>query len=83
MLAGRTTALDAFDIWSPMLTNNPSLCNENLRARMEVANVELFRGDARLVPRYAATATYGNGERRIQRWFSALRKKEEAQGTIL
>ena len=38
-----------------MLTNNPSLRNKNLRASLKDAHVELFRGDARLVPRYAMT----------------------------
>ena len=48
------------DIWAPMLTNNPSRRNKSLRARLKVTHVELFRRHARLVPRYIATATYGN-----------------------
>ena len=59
-----------------MLTNNPSYRNKSLRARMKVAHVELFRRDARLVPRYAVTATYGNRERRIQERISDLRRKK-------
>ena len=42
---------------------------------MKVAHVELFQGDARLVPRYAVTATYGNQERKVQKIFSALREQ--------
>ena len=49
---------------------------------MEVAHVELFREDARLVPRYAVTATYGNRERRMQKRFFALWKKEHDQRMI-
>ena len=40
-----------------------------------LAHVELLRGDARLVPRCAGTATYGNRERSIQKRFSVLRQK--------
>ena len=43
-----------------MLTSNPSLRNKSLRARNKVANVGLLQGDARPVPRYAVTETYGN-----------------------
>ena len=57
-----------------MLTNNPSLRNKSLCARMKVAHVELFRRDAKLVPRYAVTAIYGNREHRIQKRISALRR---------
>ena len=55
MLAGRTARSISSDIWAPMLTNNHSLRNKNLRASLKDAHVELFRGDARLVPRYAMT----------------------------
>ena len=43
-----------------MLKSNPSLRNKSLRARNKVANVGLLQGDARPVPRYAVTETYGN-----------------------
>ena len=38
------------DIWAPLLTSNPNLCNKDLRARNKVAHVEILR---ELVPRYA------------------------------
>ena len=51
-----------------------SLCNNSLHASKKVALAELLRGDARLVPRYSVTATYGNQERSIQRRFAVLQK---------
>ena len=62
------------DVWKPMLTSNPSLCNKSLRARSKVARVELLRGVARLVPRCAVD--YRNRECRIQKRFSVLREKK-------
>ena len=59
------------DIWTPMFTNNHSLCNKSLRARSKVARVV---GNARLVPRYVVTSTYGNQERKIQKIFSVFQK---------
>ena len=56
-----------------MLTNNPSLRNKSLRARMKVAHVEFFR-DVRLAPRYAVTATNANQKRKKKK-ISAQRKK--------
>ena len=38
------------DVWTPMITNDHSLRNKNLRARNKVAHVELLRGLARPVP---------------------------------
>ena len=32
------------DVWTPMLTSNPSLRNKSLRARNNVAHFELLRG---------------------------------------
>ena len=32
------------DVWAPMLTTNPSLCNKSLRARNKVAHVEFCEG---------------------------------------
>ena len=58
-----------------MPTNNSSLRNKSLRARIKVSHVELFREDARLVLRYAVTVTYGNRDRKILKIFSALREK--------
>ena len=46
----------SLDVCSPM----PSLRNKSLCARNKVAHVELFWGDARLVPQCAVTATYVN-----------------------
>ena len=63
---------------APMLTSNPSIRNKNLRARYKVAHVEILRGDARLGPRYAVTATYRNRERSMQKIFS-----DQNRGTIL
>ena len=33
-----------YDVWTPMLTSNPSLRNKSLRARNKVAHVELLQG---------------------------------------
>ena len=65
----------SLNVWTPMLTSNPSLRNKNLRARNKVAHVELLRGDARLVPRYALIATYGNCESSIQQNFQSFGKR--------
>ena len=43
---------------------------------MEVAHVDLCRGDAGLVLLYAVTASYGNLGRRIQKEFSAFPAKQ-------
>ena len=59
-----------------MLTSNPSLCNKSLRARNKVAHVELLRGLARPVRRYAVTVTYRNQQRKKQKRFSVLWKKK-------
>ena len=55
-----------------MLTSNPNIRKTNLHARMKVAHFGLFRRAARLVHRYAMTATYENWERRIQKMLSVL-----------
>ena len=34
----------SLDVWTPLLTSNPSIRNKNLRARNKVAHVELLRG---------------------------------------
>ena len=74
MLAGRT-ALMPSDVWTPMITNDTNLRSKSLRTRMKVSHVEHFRRNAKLIPRYAVSATYGNRDRRMQKRFSALRKK--------
>ena len=61
VLAGRTTALDALRCLD---------ANKILRARNKVAHVELMRGLARPVSRYAVTVTYRNQQRE---------KKEQSQ----
>ena len=66
-----------------MITNNPSLRNKSLRARNNVAHVELLQGVARLEPRYAVTVTYEHRERSIQINFLTFRKKEQNQETVL
>ena len=58
-----------------MLTRNPSLPNKNMCARNKVAHVELLRGGAMLVLRFAVAETYGNLERSLQKRFSILRKR--------
>ena len=66
------------DVWTPMITINPSLRNKSLRARNKVAHVELLRELARPVPRYALTVIYRNQQRKKQNRFSVLRKKEQS-----
>ena len=63
-------------VWASVLASNTSLRNKSLRARNKVAYVQLLRRDARLAPRYAVTATYGNRKLRIPKIFSAVRKKK-------
>ena len=63
------------DVWTPMSTNDHSLRNESLRARNKVAHVELLRGLAMPVQRYAVTVIYRNQQRKKQKTFSVLRKK--------
>ena len=58
-----------------MNTNDHSLRNKSLRGRNKVAHVELLRGLARPVPRYAVTVIYRNQQRKKQKRFSVLRKK--------
>ena len=60
------------DVWTPMLTSNPSLHNKSLRPRN---NVELLRGLVRPVPRYAVTVTYRNQQRRTQKRAKLKTKK--------
>ena len=55
------------DVWTPMLTSDHSLRNKSLRARNKVAHVELLRGLARPVPRYAVTVIYRNQQRKKQK----------------
>ena len=77
MLAGRATTRDASRC---MDTNDHkrsqhSLRNKSLRACNKVAHVELLRGLARPVPRYAMTVIYRNQQRKKQQRFSVFRKK--------
>ena len=48
----------SLDVWTPMLTSNPSFRNRSLHARNKVAHIELLQGFARSVQRYAVTVTY-------------------------
>ena len=34
----------SLDVWTPMLTSNPNICNKSLRARNKVAHAELLQG---------------------------------------
>ena len=61
-----------------MLTSNPNLHNKSLQARNKVAHVELLRGLARPVPQYAVAVIYRNQQRKKQKRFSVLRKKEQS-----
>ena len=61
------------DVWTPMITSDHCLRNKSLRARNKVAHVELLRGLARPVPRYAVAER--NQQRKKQQRFSVLRKK--------
>ena len=63
------------DVWTPMITTDHSLRNKSLRGRNKVAPVELLRGLARPVPRYAVTVIYRNQQRKKQKIISVLRKK--------
>ena len=73
VLAGHTT----HDVWTPMITSDPSLRNKSMRARNKVVHVELLGGLARPVPRYAVTVIYRNQQRKKQKRFSLLRKTTE------
>ena len=70
MLAGRTTM--PHDVSTPMITIYPSLRNK-------VEHVELLRGVARPVPRYAVTVIYRKQQRKKQKKFSVLQKKSKAK----
>ena len=63
------------DVWTPTITSHHSLRNKSLRARNKFALVELLRGLARSVPRYAVTVIYRNQQRMKQKIFSVLQKK--------
>ena len=65
------------DVWTPMITINPNLPNKNLRARYKVAHVELLRGLARPVPRFAVTVIYRDQQRKKQQRFSVLKTRAE------
>ena len=67
------------DVWTPMITSNHSLRNKSLRGGDKVAHVELLRGLARPVPRYAVTVIYRNQQRKKQQRFSVLRKKSKTK----
>ena len=66
------------DVWTPMKTNDHSLRNKSLRGRNKVAHVELLRELAKPVLRYAVTVIYRNQQRKKQKRFSVLRKKEQS-----
>ena len=58
----------------------PSLGNKSLRARNKLAHVELLRGDARPVPRYAVTVTYKNPTaQKTKNIFLRFEKKSKAK----
>ena len=62
------------DVWASMITSDHSLCNKSLRARNNVAHVELLQELARPVQQYAVTI-YRNQQRKKQQIFIVLRKK--------
>ena len=63
------------DVWAPMFTNNLSLLNKSLCARMKVAHDEPFQQGARFVPQYAVTATYENREQKSKNNFFVFLEK--------
>ena len=58
------------DVWTPMITSDPSLRNKSLRSRNKVAHVELLRGLARPV-----TVIYRNQQRKKQKDFPPSKKR--------
>ena len=67
------------DVWTPMITINPSFRNKSLRVRNRVAHDELLQGLARPVPRYAVTVIYRNQQRMKQKRFLSSERKEQNQ----
>ena len=67
------------DVRTPIITSDHSLHNKSLRARNEVAHVELLQRLAKPVPRYAVTVIYRNQQRKKQKRFFVLRKKSKAK----
>ena len=70
------------NVWTPMITINPSLGNKSLQACNKVKHVELLRGLARPVPRYAVTVIYRNQQHKKQKRFSVFRKRRAKPKTI-
>ena len=64
------------DVWTPMITINPSFRNKSLQARNKVAHVELLRELARPLQRYAVTVIHRNQQRKKQKIFYAFRKSK-------
>ena len=63
-----------FNVWTPMLTSNPSLRNKSLRVCNEVTRVELLREIVRPVLQYPVSVTY-NGKHKKFFCFSKKRAK--------
>ena len=69
-----------YDVLTPMITINPSLRDRSLGVRNKVAHVELLRGLARPVTRYAVTVIYGNQQRKkTKNIFCPPKKKSNAK----
>ena len=64
------------DVWTPMLTSNPSLRNKSLRARNKITHVELLRGLCRDMLWLWPVDTYNAGQKEI---FCPQKKKSKAQ----
>ena len=63
------------DVWTPMITSDPSLRNKSLRPRNKVAHVELLQVLVRPVPRYAVTVIYRHQQRKNKEDFLFSKKK--------
>ena len=75
VFAGRTTVLDASRCMDTNDHKRSHLRNKSLRGRNKIAHVELLRGLARPVPRYAVT--YRNQQRKKQKDLLFSEKKEQ------
>ena len=60
-----------------MITSDHSLRNKSMRARNKVAHVELLRGFARPVPRYAVTVSIETNNARNKNDFLSSEKKQK------
>ena len=69
------------DVWTPMITINPSFRNKSLQARNKVAHVELLRELARPLQRYAVTVIHRNQQRKKTKIFLCFSKEQGQKQT--